>query len=344
MKSQRNDTLGILKLFASYMVVFIHVQFYGQIGSAVDALARFAVPFFFLVSGFFSHEITTQKIKERILKLLSLTFLAFTIYWGYNILTLLQERSNLELDQYFMQYFKLETMLQLLLLNVPVHTGHLWYLLAIIYVYILYYYFTAYKLSEKLLYVISLLALILHLLMGEVLTAFNVVIPTPFVRNFALMGVPFFGAGVIAKQHVQTLRKTPTYIIMGSIIFGILETVLSRYFFGENQLYIGSLFVVFSFLVVFIKYPELKCPSSLLVLTKCSTYIYILHPLVSSILKKIYTLVGIDFSVSFIEGMLHPIIVCIISTIMAYLLLEIISYKNKLAKKIAKNQLEEHHG
>lgn len=333
MKSQRNDTLGILKLFASYMVVFIHVQFYGQIGSAVDALARFAVPFFFLVSGFFSHEITTQKIKERILKLLSLTFLAFTIYWGYNILTLLQDRSNLELDQYFMPYFKLETMLQLLLFNVPVHTGHLWYLLAIIYVYILYYYFTAYKLSEKLLYLVSLLALVLHLFMGEVLTAFNIIIPTPFVRNFALMGVPFFGAGVIAKKHIQTLCKTPTYIIIGSIIIGILETVFSRYYFGENQLYIGSLFVVFSLSVVFIKYPDAKFPRSLLTLTKCSTYIYILHPLVSSILKKIYFLVGIEISPSFVGEMLHPIIVCILSTITAYLLLNTISSKNILFKR-----------
>lgn len=35
MRKQRNDTLSVLKLFAAYMVVFIHVPFYGRIGVAV---------------------------------------------------------------------------------------------------------------------------------------------------------------------------------------------------------------------------------------------------------------------------------------------------------------------
>ena len=47
MIAQKNHTLELLKLFASYMVVFIHVSFTGKFGTMVDALARFAVPFFF---------------------------------------------------------------------------------------------------------------------------------------------------------------------------------------------------------------------------------------------------------------------------------------------------------
>ena len=54
MNTQRNTTLELMKLLASYAVVFIHVLFYGRFGIIVDAIARFAVPFFFLVSGFFS--------------------------------------------------------------------------------------------------------------------------------------------------------------------------------------------------------------------------------------------------------------------------------------------------
>ena len=33
-------------------------------GDIVDALARFAVPFFFLVSGYYSYQITCKKIKK----------------------------------------------------------------------------------------------------------------------------------------------------------------------------------------------------------------------------------------------------------------------------------------
>ena len=63
MSSQKNSTLELIKLFASYMVVFIHVPFYGKYGDAIDAIARFAVPFFFLVSGFYSYQIDCEKIK-----------------------------------------------------------------------------------------------------------------------------------------------------------------------------------------------------------------------------------------------------------------------------------------
>ena len=39
MSSQKNSTLELIKLFASYMVVFIHVPFYGKFGDAIDAIA-----------------------------------------------------------------------------------------------------------------------------------------------------------------------------------------------------------------------------------------------------------------------------------------------------------------
>ena len=54
------------------MVVFIHVLFYGKLGVVIDALARFAVPFFFLVSGYYSYQIPCEKIKKRIRKILIL--------------------------------------------------------------------------------------------------------------------------------------------------------------------------------------------------------------------------------------------------------------------------------
>jgi len=49
MSRRKNTTLELLKLFASYMVVFVHVSFPGTVGVSINALARFAVPFFFIV-------------------------------------------------------------------------------------------------------------------------------------------------------------------------------------------------------------------------------------------------------------------------------------------------------
>ena len=63
MGKEKNMTLELIKLFAAYMVVFIHVMFQGEFGVLVDALARFAGPLFFWVSGFFSYGISTEKIE-----------------------------------------------------------------------------------------------------------------------------------------------------------------------------------------------------------------------------------------------------------------------------------------
>ena len=51
----RNYSLDALKLVASFFVVFIHVSFGGVFGEVIKALAGFAVPIFFLTSGYFSY-------------------------------------------------------------------------------------------------------------------------------------------------------------------------------------------------------------------------------------------------------------------------------------------------
>lgn len=52
--SGHNDKLDLWKCVAIYSVIFIHILLPGQIGVAVNCLARFAVPLFFLSAGFFS--------------------------------------------------------------------------------------------------------------------------------------------------------------------------------------------------------------------------------------------------------------------------------------------------
>ena len=65
MNTQKNYTLELLKLFASYMVVFIHIMFYGEMGIIMDTLARFAVPLFFLISGYYSFQIKPEKSQKE---------------------------------------------------------------------------------------------------------------------------------------------------------------------------------------------------------------------------------------------------------------------------------------
>ena len=50
---QYNYCLDFLKGIACMFVVFMHCEFPGVMGVAVQAISRFCVPFFFMVSGYF---------------------------------------------------------------------------------------------------------------------------------------------------------------------------------------------------------------------------------------------------------------------------------------------------
>ena len=49
----RNRTLDMVKAICAYAVVLLHVHFPGSAGIIANVLARFAVPVFFMVSGYF---------------------------------------------------------------------------------------------------------------------------------------------------------------------------------------------------------------------------------------------------------------------------------------------------
>lgn len=329
MSTQKNRTLEIFKLFASYMVVFIHVMFYGKIGVIADALARFAVPFFFLVSGFYSYQITCEKIKKRIKSILTLLICAIVCCNAFEIATLLYWNPD-GLVAFFGKYKDLSTFINLLIFNVPVNFGHLWYLFAIFYVYVIFYCATKFHVKDKVIFIISFLLLFLHVILGEGLSVLGIKLPIWFVRNFAGMGIPFFTLGLFVKKYEYKFQTIPNYVIFMSATAGILGSVISRFCFGENELYIGSLFILFSIVCTFIKYKDVQYPSFLTALEGCSTYIYIFHIIIATVLHIAYGVLHVDIYSSIVLENLHPLIVCVISTIFAYFLI-------KTLKKLQKN-------
>ena len=305
------------------MVVFIHVLFHGKMGAIIEALARFAVPFFFLVSGYYSYQITCKKIKKRIINILTLLVFSSVCYTIFEIIKLLKYNMD-GLIALFNKYADLSTYVHLLVFNVPIVSGHLWYLFAALYVYVIFYLVTKFHIKEKVLFILAPILLLLHLLLGEGLSIFGIALPIHFVRNFALMGIPFFVLGLFVKKHEHKFRNIPPYMILVFVVLGAFESIVSRCFLGENELHIGSLFVLAAIVCVFIKYADVKYPAFLTALEGCSTYIYIFHIMIATVLYIMYGVLGIDIYSSIILENLHPIVVCVSSTIFAYIFVRIL--------------------
>lgn len=333
MAHSRNSTLDMLKLLASYMVVFIHILFYGEIGTIFDALARFAVPFFFVVSGFYSKDITQKQLKKRILHIARLLLFAVMTYILWNVLQYLASGDMQGLAQYLGEFLNTEKLWRLFALNVPVYTEHLWYLFAILYVYIFYYVVTALKIPRKFVVSAAMLLLLLHLVLAEGLSICRIDVPVPFVRNFALMGIPFFEMGLQANTYREKLCRISDRIIAVCVVTGIVATILSRYLFGKNELYIGSLFILFSLVTVFVKYPNAADASVLASMGRYSTYIYIFHPIVSAVVKRAYSVVSLYYDTSVFLQLVHPVFVCVLSTLLAYMIDRTLGLLNTVGKK-----------
>lgn len=333
MKAPKNYTLELLKLFASYMVVFIHVMFYGKTGVAMNTLARFAVPLFFLISGYYSFQITSEKITKRIKRLLGLSAFATVCYTLFNVAALLSKGTAGGVVSYFERYLDIKTLIKIFIFNVPVSSVHLWFLLALVYTYLIFYFTKVFRFNEKIVFFVSFSLLFLNILLGEGLSASGIRVPVPIVRNFALMGIPFFALGLFTKKHENKLRSIPDYVLVIAVLIGVIESLLSRYFFGKNELYVGSLFVLFAIVTVFIKYPNVKCPQFVYTLSGCSTYIYIFHIMISRVIHQIYKLLAFDFNASVILKYAHPLIVCVVSTAFAYGITQLI---NVLSSKKAR--------
>lgn len=323
MHTKRNITLELLKLFASYMVVFIHISFPGRFGIIIHSLARFAVPFFFLISGFYSYKSSAEKIKCKIKNVL--VVIGFSTL-SYTLLKTALFFINGDIGgivSHFAKYLSLDTLVKFFVFNVTVSSGHLWYLFAILYVYLIFYFVTIKQIREDLVFLVSLLLLLLHLLLGECLSAFGIVLSNVYIRNFALMGIPFFGLGLLARKYKKKFQIIPGYVLFIAGILGISESVVSRAFLGNNELYIGSLLILFVTVVIFIKHSNIDYPRFFRSSAGCSKYVYIFHSMVAIIIGEIYKILHINYTASVFLQNLHPLIVCIFSTVLAYLIIRI---------------------
>lgn len=322
MSIKKNTTLELFKLIAAYMVVFIHVMFSGNLGIATDALARFAVPLFFLTSGFFSYGITPEKIIERAKHIFRLILASSICCFLFEIFALAVSGKTSDIVPFLSQYYNILMILRLLVFNKPVSSGHLWYLWAMLYVYVIFYFITKRDVKEKTVFRISFVLLPLHLLLGEGLSAFGVALPNMIIRNFAFMGFPLFGLGLFVRKHQDKIRRIPNYALIPAVVIGIAEPLAARFWFGKSELYIGSLFILFAIVVVVLKYPDLKHTYILDKLGGCSTYIYIFHKMVSAAIILIYSSFNLNYEHSVTLQNVHPLIVCVVTTVLAFIIVQ----------------------
>ena len=313
-EKSRNMSLDVLKLIASYVVVFIHFKFSGLTGDIVDALARFAVPVFFMISGYFAYSNSTEKLISKMKNIIKIYFLGAVIYICFYGILALYDVGIKGAMWYCILYFNPMSIVKFIVFNVPRSSEHLWFLVALIYVYGLHYFVVKWKIKDCVYLWIGVVLLAIHLLLGVGLSSIGIVIPPCVIRNFLFMGYPFYCIGMLIRKNEDLVHKKITYKrAMILILIGVIETVISYFICGGNELYIGSVLVAVALLIISLKTKEIQINEKIIKLSQTSIGIYLIHIMVGYSLERIVTA-----DMPMVKNV-FPVLVCIISTFVVLL-------------------------
>ncbi|MBQ9757513.1 MAG: acyltransferase [Clostridia bacterium] len=315
-KTNRNETLDLFKFVAAFAVVCIHYMFFGVTGEIVKAIARFAVPFFFAVSGYFAYYDDTKKIKKKIKNIFVLYLSSFVLYFIYSAIKhILAGETFVE---YLLMYFNKTIIIDFLVLNTTITSAHLWFLPALIYCYLLQL-LSKNKVSEKVLFTVTFVLMLIYLTTEEILPIFGIETSKYIFTNVLFRAFPQFALGMFIRKYINVIKesvsKTSMFIILA---IGIIETIVSVIMFGNSITYIGSMLNVVAMLLLAVKYENNSYDGRLIKLSGCNTYIYIFHVAIGGTLQTILDYIGIGTELLWIN--IKPVIVFILSIIFSLII------------------------
>lgn len=316
----RLESVDTIKIIAIFSVIIIHTAPFNNIGSqntllnigvVVNQMARFAVPFFFLISGYFwgvklTSPFSVYKISlqtgKRIFSILVLWSLFYLIPYNsfgtseYDLISSMIE---------VLKYFK-EKPLTLLLEGTKVH---LWFLVSLLHSLVLCAFLVQFKLF-KTLKVLSLTFFVFAVLANSysdtplgITTWFN-------TRNGPFFSTIFFATGYFLSQK-QVCKKSASkgvFILLFGLIFHFIEIYILNTNFATNMkqdFVFGTYFMGLGTGLIAISNHSILNIKILSHLGKMTLGIYAIHVFFVELLMPIYSVKNSIFSdVSYIASVL----------------------------------------
>lgn len=253
----KNLTFFSAKIIACFFVICLHISFPGRIGQIITTFARFAVPLFFMITGYYTvcndKYKMLEKIDKRLKKIINLTLISFVFYLVLNILINIK---NGTLENYILGIKNCTNIFKFLFLNwtTPIiGVGHIWYLFALVYVMIILKVVNKYNLYKKS-YILSILIIIGIYIWELVDSYYKLGVSQIYYRNAWLMGFSFFMLGHLIKANENKFLLTRKKLIVFSLIMITSILILLHYepkiINGDNCLYLCSVLTdIFIFVI-----------------------------------------------------------------------------------------------
>lgn len=357
-KNGRNTTLNLFEFIAACLIIFIHILFPEPFGSIVTGLAKFGVPLFFTVSGFYlikpnmDKECLRKKLKVRIFRVSKLLIFSFVIYFILDMITSVFGSTLEGIVEILKSTFSWKSIFFLLVFNISLVQNVNWFMIALIYSYIYIYIFADLFLHKDWVkYLLSIL-LLFWIAFRMIVTYFNVSLFGVFLSesylylNWFANGLLFISFGMMLAKYKDKLVNIPYKVLISLLIICIIIQPLEYYILTYKLNYvisyfIGNILCVFTIIALSIKNPNILNNSKFINQKGNYTmFIYIFHPAIITIVKFIVNKAGLE-SNALMQWTL-PIIVLIFAVISAMIFNKILcTIKNSRSSGKVKDKMVE---
>lgn len=329
MKS-RNTSFDVFKGFACIGIILIHSRFPEPIGTGCRSLACFGVPFFFSISGYYlstTELIDPFNIMRKIHHVLTL-IVGSEIFYSLFAFLLNRLYDPMRRASFIEDSFKKGWFEKYIVLNQPPVYPHLWFLYALLTLYLVVLLFAR---SRKIIIRVALSSVPVLLICIMLFQEFK---NLRVIRNsfhlfssetelykssfFLFRAAPFFLLGFLFYEYREKVQKISTslpVLVIGIAVF-LGMAIVEGYIFPVAQFYVGNIVALFLIMALCIKYPDLKIQPFLYIGTHLSTLVYIYHVAVMQLLDKIYAKAGLS---SDFWNCIKPILVILITLFVSWL-------------------------
>ena len=318
----KNHCLNVWKGIAAFAVVLIHCTLPGVPGEIIKGIARFAVPLFFLISGYFAYGREDAVLRRRESHIFRLYVGAVAVYYLWAALRyFLSQRTFAQMGA---ELFPdgARTVTDLLLFNRTAMAPHLWFMGALVYCYLFYRLLARKRLEERVYFLIPVL-LAANLLLGEGRGLTGIAVPVRWIRSFWLTGFPFFlwGSWFACREKQGALRLhrgAEMALVAAGMILSSVECLWS----GYDELYVGSILTAEGLFRLALAFPDLGKGSLLARIgERDSANIYLWHMLLRNFAALACLMAG--FYETMVCQLLMPFLVGAASTALAELMYRI---------------------
>lgn len=300
---KQNNTLNFLKGLACLAIVWMHTNSGGLVNQVIVCMARFGIPVFFMVSGYFTYKDNkadyTKVLTKKIIHILKLIVIATLVYviWQWvadpfiktgNIPNIL---NSIERSIHSINIFNI------LVLNINPFCGILWFLNALLYCYLLWFLISKIK-GKLIVYIVAIVILFIGIF-ARAFIQYNHTIPEDininYFRNWLFMGLPFFTIGYFIHDYQERIIKIfkPKYMIV-AVIMGMIVSFAER-LVVPLELFVGTVIVSVALFIFAIEKPDLiKFPIINKVGERFCFFIYIAHIIIRDIVLAIFDRIGIN--------------------------------------------------